>query len=167
VEAFLGVLAAEVGGAARFSRDGRYRLSLVRAWDEGPRVAWIMLNPSTAGADQDDPTLRRCIDFARRWGCGSLEVVNLFALVTPLPGALRTASAPIGPDNDAAIAAAIARADLVVAAWGAAHRGLLGRADDVRARLPARAMCLGFTKSGDPRHPLYLARDTPLVPLPH
>ena len=80
-----GGLPPGVRGDARFSRDRRYRYSLVRRWGEGPRVAWVMLNPARASADADDRTVRRCTDFARRWGCGSMEVVNLFALVAPAP----------------------------------------------------------------------------------
>jgi len=159
-------LGQALAGDARFSRDRRYRYALTRAWGEGPRVAWVMLNPSVADGVEDDPTLRACLDFARRWGCGSLEVVNLFALVATTPAGLRSAPEPLGGDCDAAIAAALDRADLVVAAWGAGHRGLLGRAREVRARLPEGARCLGITAGGDPRHPLYVARATALVPLP-
>lgn len=171
-------VAPDVRGSARFSRDRRYRLSLTRMWGEGPRVLWVLLNPSAADAFEDDPTVARCTDFARRWGFGALEAVNLFALVTPSPAVLRADPRPVGPANrpangaangaanDAAIDAAIARADLVVAAWGAGHGGLLDRAEVVRARLPEGTRCLGVTRSGDPRHPLYLRHDTALVPLP-
>ena len=162
----MSALATDVRGTARFSADGRHRFSLTRVWRPGPRVAWIMLNPSTASDTEDDPTLRRCTDFARRWGFGSLEVVNLFSLATPSPAALRAAESPVSAKNDIAVAAAIARAGLVVAAWGAAHRGLLGRAEAVRARLPVGTRCLGLTQGGDPRHPLYLPADTPLKLLP-
>ena len=151
---------------ARFSKDGRYRYSLTRAWGDGPRVAWVMLNPSVAGAEVDDPTLRACLGFARRWGCGSLEVVNLFGLVATVAADLRSAAAPVGGGCDPAIEAALRRADLVVAAWGAGHRGLLGRAEAVRLRLPEGTRCLGVTQGGDPRYPLYVRRDSPLVPLP-
>ncbi|MEX2446608.1 MAG: DUF1643 domain-containing protein [Dehalococcoidia bacterium] len=151
--------------SASFSRDGRYRYSLRRSWDAGPHVVWVMLNPSRATAEEDDPTLRRCAGFSRRWGFGSLEVVNLFAAVATEPADLRRFEDPVGPANDRALRAALVGADLVVAAWGAGHGGLLGRAARVRRRLDG-AWCLGVTASGDPRHPLRLPAGLPLVPLP-
>ena len=143
---------------ATTARDGRYRYSLTRRWSRGPRVTWVLLNPSTADARQDDPTIRRCIDFSRRWGFGALEVVNLFALRTPYPEVLRAATDPVGPLNDRALRRAIARSDAVVAAWGA-HGALAGRADAIRAALPDDALALGLTARGEPAHPLYLPGD--------
>lgn len=97
-------LAADVRGSARFSRDGRYRTPLTRAWGKGPRVAWVLLNPSTATAREDDPTLARCVAFARRRAHGSLEAVNLVALVAPSPAAM-PAPPRAGQPADAAAAA--------------------------------------------------------------
>jgi hypothetical protein len=114
-----------------------------------------MLNPSTADAARDDPTVRRCIGFARSWGYGGLEVVNLFAYRATDPRALRRAADPVGPANRRHIAAAIANARLVIAAWGAD-----ATAGDAAARLRALSRrelrCLGLTRSGAPRHPLYV-----------
>jgi len=103
------------------TRTFRYRLS--RTWDrEGPVVAFVMLNPSTADAEVLDPTVRRCVGFARAWEFGSLEVVNLFAFRATDPRDLLLAAAPVGPDNDQAIVDAASAADRVVAAWGTRGR---------------------------------------------
>ncbi len=141
---------------ASFSRDRRYRYSLTRRWANGPSVAWVMLNPSTADAQHDDPTIRRCIDFSARWGFGALEVVNLSALRTPHPAVLRAAPEPIGPRNDRALQRALGRCDAVVAAWGN-HGMIRGRSEQVHGRLPQGALALGLTRAGEPRHPLYVA----------
>ena len=127
-------------------------------------MAFVMLNPSTADERRDDPTIRRCVGFARRWGFGGVEIVNLFALRASDPRALRRASDPVGPDNDRHIARVAARATLLVVAWGVWGR-LRGRSAALRARLSRRApRCLGLTRSGEPRHPLYLRADARLVP---
>jgi hypothetical protein len=146
--------------------EGVYRYSLWRTTDAGKatrRVLFIMLNPSTADASQDDPTLRRCLGFARTWRYGSLEVCNLFALRSPSPRSLLAAGDPTGPRNDEFLRAAVARADTVVAAWGA-HHVAQQRALEVLAMLPSGrdVSCLGTTKGGYPRHPLYVHRDTSL-----
>ena len=86
---------------ADFDPTGVYRYSLWREWDaRAPAVAFVMLNPSTADAGKDDPTIRRCASFARSWGYGSLEVVNLFAYRASEPKRLRQTPDPIGPAND-------------------------------------------------------------------
>jgi|SRR5690349_11377452 len=148
-------------GGAREDRTGRYRFTLWRALPGGlGRVLFIMLNPSTAGARQDDPTIRRCIGFARAWGFARMDVVNLFALRATHPADLRRARDPVGAGNDRAIAAAARRADLVVAAWGV-HGALAARDRAVRALLADRPLhCLGVTRAGHPRHPLYLPAAT-------
>ena len=154
-------------GAAWFSDDRRYRYLLTRWWSDAPEaMTWIMLNPSTADASADDPTIRRCIRFARREGCGSIRVVNLFALRATHPRELSLPGRdPVGPDNDR-ILAEHAQAHLVVAAWGAGG-ALNGRAREVGSRLTTagvRLMCFGVTRDGHPRHPLYVRSDAPLVP---
>ena len=120
-----------------------------------------MLNPSTADAAQDDPTIRRCIGFARAWGFAGVEIVNLFALRSTDPRALRRSCDPCGSDNDAHVRVAARRAHLMVLAWG--MRGsLLGRDREVLellSRSRTRLLALGWTRSGQPRHPLYLRRD--------
>lgn len=152
--------------SAVISSCGQYRYRLTRGWDDGPTVAWVMLNPSTADAHEDDPTIRKCVGFSRRWGYGSLTVVNLFALRSTDPRALRTAPDPFGPDNVRYVDEALLAADLTVAAWGGGISHAKGRGS-IRGRAirswPGAKM-LGTTKAGEPRHPLMLAYSTPLEP---
>ncbi|WP_432147920.1 DUF1643 domain-containing protein [Streptomyces sp. bgisy029] len=149
---------------AEISDCGRYRYRLTREWDDArPPATFVMLNPSTADADEDDPTVRRCLDFARRWGCGSLVVVNLYAWRATNPSDLPAVeSLRTGPDNDgwlsqASLDALDADAPLV-AAWGT--RATPQRVADVRS-LPGmgRLSALAVTRSGHPGHPLYLRAD--------
>jgi hypothetical protein len=142
---------------AAFSRCGRYRYALWREWDPGgPAVLFVALNPPTADHRRDDPTVRRCIQFARDWGFGSLAVANLFAYRTLEPRLLRRVNDPIGPANDRWLSRLVGQAELVVAAWGALG-DYRGRAAAVAPRLGS-LHCLGLTKSGAPRHPLYVRR---------
>jgi len=102
---------------ALLDEDGLYRWRLWRLWDASrPRLLWVLLNPSTADARDDDPTLRRCVGYAVRWGYGAVDLVNLFALRSTDPRALRSAADPIGYANDAHIAVAVQAADLVLCA---------------------------------------------------
>ena len=143
-------------GSATFDRTGRYRYRLARRWGAGPCIAFVMLNPSAADAAKDDPTVRRCLGFARRWGFGALEVVNLFAYRAADPRELARERNPVGPENDRSVARALRRARLIVLAWGAS-RLARRRAGAVIALVGDRpAYCLGRTKTGMPRHPLYL-----------
>ncbi|NYJ75100.1 DUF1643 domain-containing protein [Allobranchiibius huperziae] len=152
---------------------GRHRYRLSRRWGSkgGPTATFIMLNPSTADADVDDPTIRRCIGFARREGCTGLVVVNLYAWRATKPADLWTADDPVGPENDEAISGALRLARLhggpVIAAWGAHARS--DRVGAVRelTRGVVALTCLGVTEGGHPRHPLYVRGDQPLVELPH
>ena len=151
---------------ADFDGTGAYRYSLWREWDaRAPAVAFVMLNPSTADAGNDDPTIRRCASFARSWGYGSLEVVNLFAYRASEPGRLRQTPDPIGPANDDYLVDAADRVQTVVVAWGV-HGALMDRGLEVFRLLAGRSQlhCLGFTQAGQPRHPLYIRRET--VPVP-
>ena len=149
---------------AAFSDCGLYRYSLTRRWADGPRALFVMLNPSTADATADDPTIRRCISFARREGCGAIEVVNCYALRSTSPAALRMSAIDIvGPHNRQAVEAALQYAARVICAWGA-HPvesspvpALLAEAD---------RWCLGVTADGSPRHPLYVRADAPLLRWP-
>lgn len=156
---------------ALWDPSGRYRYRLTRGWAGagGHRVCFVLLNPSTADAERDDATIRRCLAFARTWGFGALEAVNLFALAATNPRALRAAADPVGPENDRHLQAAAAAADLVVCAWGA-WGGYLHRDAWVLPRLRAAARgslwCFGLTACGRPRHPLHLSRAQDLMPLP-
>ncbi|MCB9492102.1 MAG: DUF1643 domain-containing protein [Dehalococcoidia bacterium] len=154
--------------SASFSRDRRYRYELGRRWGLGPAVTWVMLNPSTADATVDDPTIRRCIDFSRSWGFGALRVVNLFALRTPEPSALLHVDDLLGPGGDRrlreVLRAVLRAADEVVVAWGNVHPRLGARVEAIASLLPAETSCLGLTARGEPRHPLYVRGDTRRVP---
>lgn len=145
------------------AQDGTtYRWLLWRAWNpDRPPVLWIMLNPSTASATRDDPTIRRCVGFAKAWGYGRVDVVNLYALRATKPAALWAHPDPVGEHNDRWTRLATARAGLVVAAWGA-HGARDDRGAQVAAwlRLLRPVYCLGTTRSGQPRHPLYVPGDT-------
>ncbi len=144
-----------IESSAEFSTCGRYRYVLTRIWRERrPIVLFIGLNPSTADAKRDDPTIRRCIGFARRWRCGGVAIVNLFAYRATDPRDLFRVADPVGSYNDAAILAASGRADQIIAAWGR-HGRYLGR-DAAVLNLLDRADCLGRNRDGSPRHPLYL-----------
>jgi hypothetical protein len=156
---------------ACLSPDGEYRYWLSRVWDRGSELAlWIMLNPSTASAEVDDPTVRRTQEFSRRWGYGGVVVVNLFARRCTRPVHLRDPGDPIGPANDKWLWNLGCRraVTLVVAAWGA--HGSLHDRDRTVARMYHRLgrplYCLGTTKDGHPRHPLYVKGNTPLEPWP-
>lgn len=151
---------------ATISYCGKYRYLLRRTWDAAlPRVLFVMLNPSTADAEVDDATIRSCIRLSKTFNYGSFEVVNLFAYRATDPAELTKAADPIGPKNDAAIMAAVGRCDLVICAWGA-HPMTGRRSRDVwhmiRSSRPA-VFCLGTTKAGHPKHPLYIKSGTPLT----
>lgn len=144
---------------ASFDPERRYRYRLSRVWDRDlPIVVWVMLNPSTADAFRLDPTIRRVLAFSRDWGFGGVVVVNLFALRATHPRALLAADDPTGPHNDHAIARAADSADQIALAWGNSGT-LLNRAEIVLSSLAHRQdnlLSLGVTKTGQPRHPLYV-----------
>ncbi len=147
-----------VGGiesGAIFDVSSRYRYSLWRAWSAyNPRIAFILLNPSTADGERNDPTIRRCIGFARAWKFGSVEVVNLFAYRATDAKELLKIDNPIGEENNCYLIQAVERCSTVVVGWGI--RGtLLGRDSQVLSLLAGRKVvfCLGITKDGQPRHP--------------
>ncbi len=156
--------------SASFDRSRRYRYRLRRTWDAaGSRIAFVMLNPSAADGERDDPTIRRCIDFARRWGYGALDVVNLFGWRAHRPASLRRVHDPVGPGNDRALRETMRAADATLLAWGN-HGALHGRDRAVRALLRRLGLqklsCLGLTAAGQPRHPLYVRADTRPRPFP-
>jgi hypothetical protein len=124
------------------------------------RVVFVMLNPSTADENTVDPTVRRCFRFARDWDFSRIDVVNLFAWRSTDPRVL-TADL-VGKHNDYWIAKTLRGADRVVAAWGSHGDRHIERVHRVGAMLPGNTGCLGTTKTGQPRHPLYLAADTTL-----
>jgi hypothetical protein len=147
---------------ASFSPCGTYRYELVRRWGSGPLLRIVMLNPSTATHFRTDPTVTRCCLRARRWGYPGVLIDNLFALCATDPAQLRTNPEPIGRANDHLLRHPSEPVALTVVAWGA-HGTYRNRAADVLPLLAGPLHCLGTTRGGQPRHPLYLAADEPLV----
>lgn len=154
-------------GGAAISSCGKYRYRLWRTWgDERLRVVFVMLNPSTADAECDDPTIRKCVHYARAWGYGHLEVVNLFSYRATSPTDLKVAvktneRAAIGPETERYYNQAVPGASMVVCAWGN-DGDLIDRGAAVFHWLLARrvrAYTLGKNKSGQPVHPLYQKND--------
>ena len=156
--------------SAVLSDCGAYRYRLGRDWGDGPHDVWVMLNPSTADATADDPTIRRCVGFSRRWGAGGLTVVNLYALRATDPAELARHADPVGPDNDEHVRDVVLEAyrdgGRIVCAWGA-HPFAAPRALNVAEGLRGLdALCLGMTASGAPRHPLYVRGETEPIAWP-
>ncbi len=163
----------EIERSAAISRCGNYRWTLHRKWGDGYRVCWIMLNPSTADAERDDPTLRRCIHFSKAWGYGSLIVVNLYPFRSSSPEECRRWAGWEGSrdwyirdaihfQNLPVVVEAAKQCQMVVAGWGAAAWVM-----DFATHLCAEVMegtghpiyCLGTTKSGAPLHPMARGRN--------
>ncbi len=144
---------------AVISECGHYRYLLQRSWDSSwQAVCFIMLNPSTADAELDDPTIRRCLGFAKELGYGQLEVVNLFALRATDPAELKKPGDVIGPENDSWIADSARVCSMIICAWGN-HGNLHGRSASVLHTLRQAGHvphALRISKSGQPAHPLYL-----------
>lgn len=142
---------------AELSDDGLHRYILGRRWDDAlPECVFIMLNPSTADATQDDPTIRRCINFAKSFGCGTLLVGNLYAYRATDPRELFKAEEPTGgPRNNSVLTDLLTRGAVTVAAWGA--RAKADRVAELISLPGANHLtALATTKDGAPRHPLYV-----------
>lgn len=146
----------------------RYRYSLERDlppwrsdWPGIGTVLFVMLNPSRADAELDDPTIRRCIAFGSSWNFRRLTVANVYALRSTNPGKLGLVEDPVGPLCDYWLERLAREANEVVVAWGASWPITDERLHRVLELLvPADVQCLGLTRDGHPRHPLYLKRDT-------
>lgn len=173
---------SEIG--ATFSPCRTYRYCLWRRWQpnltrngffgegseeyESPSrlAAFIGLNPSTADETQDDPTIRRCIGFAKSWGCNGLVMLNIFAFRATDPKEMKKSPDPVGPENDTCLRRVCSIIPTVVACWGT-HGAFMSRGPLVRANFAGwwsggkRLQHLGLTKHGHPKHPLYLKADTP------
>lgn len=154
--------------SAYFSADRVYRYCLTR--EVAPltgdgTVTFIGLNPSTADETQDDPTIRRCIDFARRWGFARLKMLNLYAYRATDPRDLYTFDGDrVGPENDCTIAKVVGGSDLVMCVWGANNTN--GR-DEKVLNLIGAPHALGFCAGKQPRHPLYVRAGTLPIPFAH
>lgn len=153
--------------SATFDPSGTYRYTLVREWGDQPKLVWLMLNPSTADHEVNDPTVVRCRLRAMRAGYGGIVVVNLFALRATDPRELQVHPSPVGPLNDDAITGSLlGGVGGLVVAWGA-QPNIAARARDVLLRvekLARQPLCLGTTKAGHPRHPLMVGYAQQLVP---
>ena len=149
----------DAASAAVYSDCTRYRYRLIRIWQpDGRRALFVMLNPSTATELQNDPTVERCERRARALGFGSFAVANIFAFRATDPKVMRASSDPIGPENNAAILD-LAQAAHIICAWGS-HGAHLGRGHQVEAMLRRAGHPLhhlGLTRSGLPKHPLYIS----------
>jgi hypothetical protein len=154
---------------ADFSPCRRYRYSLWRRWDwqgYAQQVMFIGLNPSTADAERDDPTIRRCKAFAKAWGYCGMYMLNLYAYRATLPKEMVAADDPLGPGNLEAFGYYRSHVGLIVAAWGTLSPRYRPRVkwqstiDQVLHAIGQPVYCLGRTADGSPRHPLYLPRGT-------
>ena len=154
-----------ISATCKFSKSRVYRYSLRRSWSQGnsKQVLFIGLNPSTADSKSDDPTIRRCVQFANDWGFKSLEVVNLFAYRATYSKDLFGEKNPIGLYNDNWIKRAHERSSLTVACWGSAGR-FKNRSETVM-NLIDNLFCIKLNKDGMPSHPLYL--NSKLTPRPY
>lgn len=164
------LLSGPEGSGAEISACGTYRYALWRKWSPTlPLATFVMCNPSTADANEDDATIRKCMGFAHRWGLGGIWVVNLFALRSTDPRALLTASDPVGPDNDGWLANACSFEPSVVCAWGSPGGARVAAMLSERAPTlvhlaychEGSLQCLGTSKDGSPRHPLMLGYSVP------
>jgi len=151
--------------SAVFSNCRKYRYSLTRSWNSaGGYVLFIGLNPSIADEKIDDPTLTRCINFAKDWGYGGLIMVNLFAYISTYPIDLKKVKLPIGNNNNKHILKNHQKSQLTVAAWG--NDGHFLKRDKEVLKIICNPMCLNINKSGQPAHPLYQKKDQELINLP-
>lgn len=153
-------------GTALFSNDKLHRLRLSRIWNKSaPRILFIMLNPSTANEYILDPTVKRCVKIADSLGFGSAEIVNIFSLRATDPKLLYLSKDPTNRYNDLVISKAASIANKIVVAWGI-NGNLNNRGSEVSAKLIKdgyNLFAFGYTRDGNPKHPLYLPGNTPLV----
>ena len=140
--------------SAVISQDGIYRYELSRSWDtDKPYVMFIMLNPSTADGGKDDPTIRRCINFAKSWGYGGIHVGNLYAYRSTNPKDLKKVANPWGPDNDIHLILMAGRSEIIICAWGN-NSGVPARIWEIFSN--SRLYYIEKSVNGTPKHPLYL-----------
>ena len=140
--------------SATFSPCNNYRYTLSRCWDKDkPYAMFIGLNPSTADEENDDPTIRRCINYAKDWGYGGLYMLNLFAYRATAPSDMMAAKSPVREDNDKWLLKISKEAGIIIAAWGN-DGSFKGRSEEIK-KLITGLKCLKVNKSGEPAHPLY------------
>jgi hypothetical protein len=160
---------SKIDFGAVFDPRRKYRYLLWRKWDaELPKLCFVMLNPSTANEFQNDPTISRCVGFAQKWGFGSLEVVNAFALRATDSSELKLVKDPVGGKlADRYIEEAVESSDKIVVAWGNTGTWMdrhLALNEMLRG---SEVSCFGMTNQNQPKHPLYLPNDADLIPYTH
>lgn len=155
--------------SATFSPGREHRYHLLRLWDVSVKplklCMFIGLNPSTADEKQDDPTVRRCVAFAKRLGCHGMHMMNIFAYRATDPDVMKRAFDPVGEDNDDWLRVIALDSAFTIACWGV-HGQHLSRGVQVKrilSKITPSLCCFGMTKDGHPKHPLYLKADSPLV----
>lgn len=148
---------------ATISDDQIYRYKLSRTWDSTKStILFIGLNPSIADETIDDPTITRCLNYAKDWGYGTLLMANLFAFRSTYPKDIYLTDNPIGNENDNYILECVAQSDLVVACWG--NNGIYMDRENIIKELIPNLYCLKKNKNGTPHHPLRLPRDIRPIP---
>ncbi|PTT24203.1 hypothetical protein DBR28_18565 [Chryseobacterium sp. HMWF028] len=152
--------------AALISECGQYRYQLMRIWSNEPLIMFLMLNPSTADDQNDDATIRRCIDYAKRWNYGGIIVCNLFAYRSTNPKNLLSCNDPIGKRNTSVIKWSARKVDKVICAWG--NSKIVDKLLKVYPEYEplkdvSNLRYLELSKDGTPKHPLYLKSN--LMPL--
>lgn len=146
---------------AVFSDCSRYRWLLMRRWNEGSKICmFIGLNPSTADYSNDDPTVSRCVGFARKWGCSAMYMMNAYAFRATDPKVMKRQSDPVGQQCDEHLKAISASCSIKVACWGAHIETY--RQTELKRMIPG-LKCFGLTAKGYPKHPLYLSKDSQLM----
>jgi len=148
---------------AVLSKDRKYRYALWRIWETDlSKVMFICLNPSKADEFNDDPTLVRCINFAKSWGYGGVVTANLFAYRSTCPKELKMVESPIGMENDRWLKILSKKAEMVIGGWG--NHGLYMSRSETVAKMIPNIYCLCKNKSGQPSHPLYQPKNlTPVL----
>jgi hypothetical protein len=153
----------------RFHEPGNYRYRLIQRWDSGPMMGWLLMNPSIANDEKDDKTVVRCRNYARAWGFGAMEIVNVAAHVATHSKDLAQVADPIGSDNRSYIIMMALHSELIVAAYGQPAFPAL-RAEGLKAcklildNTMRKLHVLELSQNGTPKHPLYLAADLKPVP---
>lgn len=149
---------------AQFSPDRIYRYALWRTWETGNgHILFIGLNPSTADETKDDPTIRRCIGFAKNLGYGGIYMLNIFAYRATNPKVLRKAEKPVGEKNNHFLQMYFDPIGFNIACWGMWGEYLNRGREVINMLGEAGLHCFGLTKNGQPRHPLYLRTNAELL----